>query len=218
MLYRGEDEQIKAQNTLGSFMELRPISLPDMIHLMKLCGDLPRNQIQIEDGNTSSQSRGGRRSSFILPGTLWCGVRDRAPRYENLGPRKRLDNCCRTHDHCPLKVGSFENRYGLTNFGFATRSHCLCDNEFFHCLKNVGNEVANMIANFFFEILRVECLQPLEKKSHHDTLLYPVNNLYYCDAYDEVKKCRFWKKRKVSYDYKFERSIDETQYYDVFIA
>ncbi|MCL4130082.1 UNVERIFIED_CONTAM: hypothetical protein GTU68_005231, partial [Idotea baltica] len=57
----------------------------------------------------------------IFPGTLWCGSRDRAHRYEHLGERKDLDNCCRTHDHCPIKLNSFSQNYGVANFGFGSK-------------------------------------------------------------------------------------------------
>lgn len=66
----------------------------------------------------------------ILPGTLWCGMGDQASSYHQLGPRRKLDGCCRAHDHCPVKLRPMMSRYGVTNYGFQTKSvpsgFCCC--------------------------------------------------------------------------------------------
>lgn len=56
----------------------------------------------------------------VLPGTLWCGLGDKAVVFGNLGERSELDRCCRAHDHCPIKLRSGATKYGTTNNNFAT--------------------------------------------------------------------------------------------------
>ena len=54
----------------------------------------------------------------ILPGTKWCGFNDLADNYHDLGSGSyfEVDKCCRSHDHCPIKVHSFDTNYGVTNY------------------------------------------------------------------------------------------------------
>lgn len=100
----------------------------------------------------------------VLPGTLWCGKDDIAKTYFSLGPQWRLDKCCRAHDHCPVKVKNiafeaFKPRYGITNNGLTTKSHCDCDNEFYDCLKRLESEWGDVVGDVFFNALAMECLQ-----------------------------------------------------------
>jgi len=95
----------------------------------------------------------------ILPGTLWCGFDDIAPNYFALGPSKQLDSCCRTHDHCPMKVKAFRSRYGVMNLAPYTKNYCACDQSFYDCLKSIGSAKADEIGEFFFNTLQIQCLQ-----------------------------------------------------------
>ena len=54
----------------------------------------------------------------IVPGTKWCGVNDLANNYHELGSGSyfEVDKCCRSHDHCPVKVHAFSANYGATNY------------------------------------------------------------------------------------------------------
>ena len=54
----------------------------------------------------------------IIPGTKWCGINDLANNYHDLGAGGyfEVDKCCRSHDHCPVKVHSFTSNYGATNY------------------------------------------------------------------------------------------------------
>lgn len=50
-------------------------------------------------------------------GTKWCGPGTSAKNYDDLGPAKAEDSCCRTHDHCPdyLPAGQESKERGLKN-------------------------------------------------------------------------------------------------------
>ena len=45
---------------------------------------------------------------YIKKIEIRCGVNDVAKNYEDLGTGSyfEVDKCCRTHDHCPLKVNT----------------------------------------------------------------------------------------------------------------
>ncbi len=74
--------------------------------------------------------RRNKRDLLIFPGTLWCGVGNVADGdYENLGDNPTVDRCCRTHDHCPDYIESFETKYDIFNYRMYTISDCQCDNE-----------------------------------------------------------------------------------------
>lgn len=59
--------------------------------------------------------------SGIIPGTKWCGTGDIAKNYHDLGTEPSVDRCCRTHDLCPVKVRSYQNRYNLINNSLYTK-------------------------------------------------------------------------------------------------
>ncbi|KAK7076799.1 hypothetical protein SK128_008113 [Halocaridina rubra] len=114
-------EQDLALEFLGDLMPLVPLQFNPMVHLVTLCGTLnvPKNIPSPSHPDTlgswlfdSSTLQG------ILPGTLWCGVRDRAKHFGELGPRYELDSCCRSHDYCPIKVLGWSTRYGVPNLNF----------------------------------------------------------------------------------------------------
>ncbi|XP_071539055.1 uncharacterized protein [Panulirus ornatus] len=160
-------EQREARQYLGQAMPLVPVPLPRMVHLITLCGTINRPPPPtVYTHNPPADSFplwwfGPSALQGILPGTLWCGKKDVAPSYHKLGQRAELDACCRNHDHCPVKLLPLKTRYGLTNFGFATRSHCICDLEFFRCLKAAGDQVSTAVGNIYFNLLQMECISPL---------------------------------------------------------
>lgn len=159
-------EQCAARQYLGSVMPLIPMPLSSMMHLITLCGILNSPSFMVHEGITTvpdpfnSWWLGPTTSALvgILPGTLWCGKRDRATYYHQLGQRAQLDDCCRAHDHCPIKVLPLATRYGVTNFGFATKSHCVCDLEFFRCLKATKDSLATTVGQLYFNLLKMQCL------------------------------------------------------------
>jgi len=106
----------------------------------------------------------------ILPGTKWCGFNDLADNYHDLGSGSyfEVDKCCRSHDHCPIKVHSFDTNYGVTNYHPYTKSHCACDDIFYKCLKAVTEpnpdtnamEIAENLGRIYFNVLSLECAEP----------------------------------------------------------
>ena len=46
---------------------------------------------------------------------------DVAKSYNELGPRARVDLCCRAHDHCPMRLKGYGIEYGVHNFGIYTK-------------------------------------------------------------------------------------------------
>ncbi|GIY25934.1 acidic phospholipase A2 PA4 [Caerostris extrusa] len=87
------------------------------------------------------------------------GVGDIAESFEQLGTQVEVDACCRAHDHCPVKLKAFRTGYGLINLSLYTKSHCDCDREFFSCLKTSRNKVADVVGNFYFNIMKIQCLK-----------------------------------------------------------
>ena len=92
-------------------------------------------------------------------GTKWCGLGDSARNYFDLGKRKDVDVCCRAHDHCPIRLKALRMGYGLINLSLYTKSHCDCDEDFKRCLRQANSKSAEMLANFYFNIMKVQCLR-----------------------------------------------------------
>ncbi|XP_066972610.1 uncharacterized protein [Macrobrachium rosenbergii] len=202
-------EQEKALEYLSEIMPLRPIAFDSMVHLITLCGTLnipPTPAAALHQAGTNplwwldfSTIQG------ILPGTLWCGVRDKATYYRDLGPRQKVDNCCRAHDLCPIKISGLTTRYGTTNLGLNTLSHCTCDLEFYRCLKAANSDVANMVGQVYFNYLDIKCLDAPPKTKTGEVLSNrpprgsvqsssnqeEVGRLE-CILFDEERECRKW--------------------------
>lgn len=95
----------------------------------------------------------------IIPGTKWCGTGDIAVDYHDLGADRRLDRCCRTHDLCPTKVRAFSSRYNLTNNSLYSKSHCVCDDMLFDCLKTTNTSASHLMGHIYFNLVQVPCLE-----------------------------------------------------------
>ena len=56
---------------------------------------------------------------YVYKIQIRCGVNDVATNYEDLGTGSyfEVDKCCRTHDHCPLKVYTFHLFQTFYNIG-----------------------------------------------------------------------------------------------------
>ncbi|XP_044009107.1 phospholipase A2-like [Aphidius gifuensis] len=93
----------------------------------------------------------------IYPGTEWCGSGNIAPTNDSLGPFNKTDACCRSHDQCFSNINAGESKGRLLNNGFFTRSNCLCDHDFYRCLKKADTPVASSIGYTYFNILRPQC-------------------------------------------------------------
>jgi len=95
----------------------------------------------------------------LIPGTKWCGLGDQASSYNDLGPKHRIDICCRAHDHCPIRSKPFRNDYGILNIGLYTKSHCDCDADFYRCLRGVRSRTADMLGNLYFNLMKLQCMK-----------------------------------------------------------
>ncbi|XP_037798526.1 uncharacterized protein LOC119593646 [Penaeus monodon] len=198
-------EQREALAYLGRVMPLVPVPFQHMVHLVTLCGTFTPYQPQpIAAQQTPANKLWWLDMSAlqgILPGTLWCGMGDQAATYHQLGPRRQLDSCCRAHDHCPIKLRPMMTRYGLTNYGFKTRSHCSCDLEFYRCLKAAGDSVATMVGQVYFNYLKMECIDvPGPKSCYSPSVTIRTLNSPFpsetatlsCLRRDTEGGCRFW--------------------------
>ncbi|XP_045505309.1 uncharacterized protein LOC123701793 [Colias croceus] len=100
------------------------------------------------------------RVQAIYPGTLWCGDGHSAQaRSSDLGLFFFTDTCCRQHDACKLYIKAGETRFGLTNTGLFTRSHCTCDTKFRECLKKTNSLVSAQIGLTYFNVLGPQCFR-----------------------------------------------------------
>jgi len=95
----------------------------------------------------------------LIPGTKWCGLGDQAGNYNDLGPKHRIDICCRAHDHCPIRLKPFRNDYGVLNIALYTKSHCDCDADFYRCLREVHSRTADMLGNLYFNVMKLQCMR-----------------------------------------------------------
>ncbi|XP_022093363.1 phospholipase A2 isozymes PA3A/PA3B/PA5-like [Acanthaster planci] len=99
----------------------------------------------------------GKRSAFIVDGTVWCGIGDTAQSYSELGTHREADMCCRDHDHCPEKIYAFSRAFGLFNFYPYTINLCSCDESFRLCLQEANTTASVEVGQFFFDVLRPAC-------------------------------------------------------------
>lgn len=94
----------------------------------------------------------------IIPGTKWCGTGDIAKSYHDLGSEASIDKCCRTHDLCPTKVRGYQTRYELENKSLYTKSHCICDDMFYSCLKHSNSSAGNVLGTIYFNVIQVRLI------------------------------------------------------------
>ncbi|XP_045540446.1 uncharacterized protein LOC106716425 [Papilio machaon] len=100
------------------------------------------------------------RVQAIYPGTVWCGDgHSAAARSGELGLFFFTDTCCRQHDACKIYIRAGETKYGLTNTGLFTRSHCSCDMKFRDCLRRTNSLVSAQIGLTYFNVLGPQCFR-----------------------------------------------------------
>ncbi|OQR67860.1 hypothetical protein BIW11_04681 [Tropilaelaps mercedesae] len=93
----------------ATFPTLKEISKREMLLLIDACGQVEE---VIRDDSASGWSYSPR-NLVLYPGTLWCGVGDRAANYSELGTSRETDRCCRNHDFCPVKIYAGERKFGI---------------------------------------------------------------------------------------------------------
>ncbi|EDW00117.1 GH12690 [Drosophila grimshawi] len=96
--------------------------------------------------------------SGIIPGTKWCGTGDIAETYRDLGSEMAMDRCCRQHDLCPVKIRAYQQKYELMNDSLYTKSHCICDDMLFSCLKMTNTSASQLMGSIYFNLVQVPCL------------------------------------------------------------
>ncbi|CAH2056953.1 unnamed protein product, partial [Iphiclides podalirius] len=99
------------------------------------------------------------RVQAIYPGTVWCGDGHSTARSGELGLFFFTDTCCRQHDACKIYIRAGETKYGLTNTGLFTRSHCSCDARFRDCLRRTNSLVSAQIGLTYFNVLGPQCFR-----------------------------------------------------------
>ncbi|XP_034490431.1 phospholipase A2 hemilipin [Drosophila innubila] len=102
--------------------------------------------------------------SGIIPGTKWCGTGDIAETYSDLGSEMPMDRCCRQHDLCPIKIRAYQNKYELMNDSLYTKSHCICDDMLFSCLKMTNTSASQLMGSIYFNLVQVPCLDGRSNK------------------------------------------------------
>ncbi|KAM8719686.1 hypothetical protein ACLKA7_005849 [Drosophila subpalustris] len=102
--------------------------------------------------------------SGIIPGTKWCGTGDIAETYNDLGSEMPMDRCCRQHDLCPVKIRAYQQKYELMNDSLYTKSHCICDDMLFSCLKMTNTSASQLMGSIYFNLVQVPCLDGRSNK------------------------------------------------------
>ncbi|XP_065061866.1 phospholipase A2 isozymes PA3A/PA3B/PA5-like [Rhopilema esculentum] len=100
------------------------------------------------------------RESLVFEGTKWCGLDDIAESYDDLGVNIETDKCCRSHDlSCPIRIKSFQRKYGLSNWSWKTSSHCDCEIRFKSCLLKANTQVSKMVHAIYFNTIKPRCIR-----------------------------------------------------------
>ncbi|VVC44188.1 Phospholipase A2 domain,Phospholipase A2, histidine active site [Cinara cedri] len=174
-----DDEGKEMLKNLTKINKPLRITLDQMMRLMGQCDLLDPSQVDANEvrlrtlgaSDNQTDSNGDRKTtasslySGILPGTKWCGSGDLATSFFDLGPEIKLDKCCRTHDLCPSKVRSFSTRYNITNNSMYTKSHCMCDQTFYNCLKKAKHPTGDIMGSIYFNLLTVPCVEEYNGKT-----------------------------------------------------
>uniref|UniRef100_U5EP92 Phospholipase A2 n=1 Tax=Corethrella appendiculata TaxID=1370023 RepID=U5EP92_9DIPT len=187
-IYNDKDGK-KLLNKLARINHPLEISFSEMIKLMSQCEQIERfndyrnfngdndrfddadyqndqpNYVQAPKGDTNNNKNALFQTnplsllSGIIPGTKWCGTGDIAKGYHDLGTDPKMDRCCRTHDLCPLKVRPYQKRYKLDNQSIYTKSHCICDDMLYSCLKATNTSASQLMGSIYFNLVQVPCLE-----------------------------------------------------------
>lgn len=133
------------------------------------------------------------RVQAIYPGTVWCGDgRSATARSSDLGLFFFTDTCCRQHDACKIYIKAGETKYGLTNTGLFTRSHCSCDIKFRECLRKTNSLVSAQIGLTYFNVLGPQCFRkahPIVKCMRRTSMITGQK----CEEYElDYTKPRMW--------------------------
>ena len=102
-----------------------------------------------------------------------------------------VDNCCRAHDLCPIRVPNFSMAYGLINPRPFPIMHCGCDESFRSCLKKEGSVKSKMVGQFYFDHLKSPCFVFKPGKSCAQRTWFGK-----CSEWSELNVIGEWRKPK----------------------
>jgi len=152
------------------------ITFKEMLNLMNQCEIVEKqsqHKIQVRSNDDDKDATFINRQfpnnpfslfSGIIPGTKWCGTGDIATTFSDLGTERQMDTCCRTHDLCPIKIRAYEAKYNITNNSIYTKSHCVCDDMLYDCLKKLADiSAAQLMGSIYFNIVQVPCIHGTPK-------------------------------------------------------
>ncbi|XP_076547895.1 uncharacterized protein LOC117601840 [Osmia lignaria lignaria] len=162
-----QDEATEVLRNLSLITAPQLVTFQEMTKLMQQCELLDEVRDDTTSSsmiNTMSKSIHGMGSvlsllSGILPGTKWCGTGDIAENYHDLGEEAQIDRCCRSHDLCPVKVRAQQTRYNITNYSIYTKSHCVCDEALYYCLKAATHPAAHIMGHLYFNVIKIPCIE-----------------------------------------------------------
>ncbi|XP_055712570.1 uncharacterized protein LOC129807377 [Phlebotomus papatasi] len=172
-----DDEGAKLLKELSTVNRPLQIDFREMLKLMMQCQMIDHMRKVKRQGTTSDTDQTTKRQhqtgyfsgaglslfSGIIPGTKWCGTGDIATTYHDLGTEAPMDMCCRTHDLCPVKVRAYQKRYNLNNNSLYTKSHCVCDDMLYSCLKRTNTSASQLMGTIYFNVVQVPCLQDTQR-------------------------------------------------------
>nr|ACJ22654.1 phospholipase A2 [Sepia latimanus] len=87
-------------------------------------------------------------NAFLRRSSKWCG---------NQGD-KAVRQCCHERSSCPLKLKRNQMKDNVKNQHPFTINDCNCELKFAKCLKRVGNNEAQQVFKYFFEVFSSSCL------------------------------------------------------------
>ncbi|XP_058788807.1 phospholipase A2 hemilipin-like [Phymastichus coffea] len=171
-------EVVEVLNKLKSQFNLK-VEKIDMVRMMALVRDCDSvdNLDSKERANEVPKIKSRSPNALIngiFPGTKWCGLGNIANGFHDLGKLHNVDRCCRSHDFCPIKVLKKDQRYNLTNTAFYTKSHCLCDETFYDCLKKDNGWSAIFIGNIYFNAASPNCIKGVPEQSKETMKFIPA--------------------------------------------
>lgn len=116
---------------------------------------VPRRVKRTKRGASNRRTKRG----IIIPDTKWCGAGSENENFEDVGPSRATDRCCREHDHCPYYIEAMSKKYNLFNARLYTISHCYCDEVFRTCLKDANTDQSAMVGRVYFNLLGMKCFE-----------------------------------------------------------
>ena len=150
--YEQKHQIIASWSSMG--LDVRRLKFVDMVDLIYRCKEVPSvHSVDFSELKPHIEQTSVMLNVGVVPNTKWCGFGSNTLEYSQLGAHQELDKCCRAHDHCPVQSSSLTR----DNPSPYTISHCLCDQKFHQCLKNVESSTADIIGKIFFNIVKVQC-------------------------------------------------------------